>query len=334
MSAPTSELRLRRWRLVPAVVVALAWVGCARDEHELTAPGKRAPSFAQAPEQQLLNEDKDQRVLVVSNNGERCPQAAFATIQGAVNAASAGDKILVCPGVYQEMVTVSGAAKNNLQIWARAELGPVVLDGMDHTLVAGFLLQHVSGVVIHGFTVREFHEADIWLQHADNNVVRENALTAAGHDGIELSSSSGNLIEHNRSFDNPASNACGVNIAGSGSRGNRVRHNLLRNNNWGIQVVAGAVNNVVFGNESVANRNRGIRTVGATGTVIDLNRTERNPIGIAVVRSTGVQVARNRSFDDTIFDLFWDGMGAVSFSENHCDTSSPDGLCVPSSASP
>jgi parallel beta-helix repeat protein len=282
-----------------------------------------------APEQQLQLEDKDQRALVVSNNRERCPHAEFGTIQDAVNAASAGDKILVCPGVYQEMVTVSGAAKNNLQIWARAELGSVAIDGMDHSLMAGFLLQQVSGVVIHGFTVREFHEADIWLQHADHNFVRDNVLTAAGHDGIELTSSSWNLIEHNRSFDNPASNACGVNIAGSGSRGNVVRHNLLRNNNWGIQVVAGAVNNIVFGNESVANRNRGIRSVGSTGTVIDQNRTERNPIGIAVVSSTGVQVARNRSFDNTIFDLFWDGTGAVSFTENHCDTSSPDGLCAP-----
>lgn len=330
MPATASQLTLRMCRLAPAVVVALAWVGCVPDEHELTAPSKRAPSLAQ----QAQNEDKDQGALVVSHDRERCPEAAFATIQDAVNAASAGDKILICPGVYQEMVTISGAAKNNLQIRARGELGSVVLDGMHHTLTAGFLLQNVSGVVIHGFMVREFHEADIWLQHADNNVVRENALTAAGHDGIELSSSSGNLIEDNQSFDNPASNACGVNVAGSGSRGNVVRHNRLRNNNWGIQVVAGAVNNVVFGNESVANRNRGIRTVGATGTVIELNRTERNPIGIAVVSSTGVQVVRNRSFDNTIFDLFWDGTGTVSFAENHCETSSPDGLCVPQSASP
>src|SRR5206468_238941 len=174
------------------------------------------------------------------------------------------------------------------------------------------------------FNVQGFHEADIWLRDADNNFVRGNALTNAGHDGIELTNSSGNIIENNRSFDNPASNACGINIAGSGSRGNLVRYNLLRNNNWGIQAVA-AIGNVLFENESVANRDRGIRTVGATGTVINRNHTENNPIGIAVVSSTGVKVARNSSFGNTSFDLFWDGTGSVGFAGNRCMTSSPSG---------
>jgi len=275
------------------------------------------------------DEDEDRRVLVVSNDRDTCRHAQFTTIQGAVDAASPGDKILVCPGTYQEMVTISGESKSNLRIRARGEDDSVVLDGMDHVLTAGFFLQDVSGVLIKGFTVQGFHEADILLENADNNVVRGNALTVAGHDGIELFNSSGNIIEHNRSFDNPASNACGINIAGSGSRGNLVRHNLLRNNNWGIQVVAGAIGNVLFENESIANRNRGIRTVGAIGTVINENRTGNNPIGIAVVSSTGVKVGRNRSFGNTNFDLFWDGTGSVSFTNNHCQTSSPAGLCVP-----
>jgi parallel beta-helix repeat protein len=275
------------------------------------------------------DEEENHRVLVVSQDSKACPDAQFTTIQNAVNQASPGDKILVCPGIYQETVTVSGESKNHVRIGARGDDNSVVLDGMNHALVAGFFLQDVSGVVIEGFTVQGFDEADILLENADNNVIRENALTNAGHDGIELSNASGNIIEHNRSFDNPASNACGINIAGAGSRGNLVRHNLLRNNNWGIQAVAGAIGNVLFENESVANRNRGIRTVGATGTVIDRNRTKENPIGIAVVSSTGAKVARNRSFGNANFDLFWDGAGLVSFVNNHCDTSSPNGLCVP-----
>ncbi len=275
------------------------------------------------------DEDEDQQVLVVSHDGETCPDAQFTTIQDAVDAASPGNKILVCSGIYQEKVSISGESKNNLRIRAHGEAGSVVLDGMDHRLAAGFFLQDVSGVIIEGFTVRGFHEADILLVNADNNVVRGNAVSNAGHDGIELSNSSGNIIERNRSFDNPASNACGINVAGSGSRGNLVRHNLLRNNNWGIQAVAGAIGNVLFENVSVSNRDRGIRTIAATGTVINQNHTENNPIGIAVVNSTGVKVSRNRSFGNSNLDLFWDGTGSVSFTNNHCQTSSPAGLCVP-----
>src|SRR6188768_2848876 len=40
---------------------------------------------------------------------------AKATIQAAVNAASAGDTILICPGTYPEFVNV-GAAKDGLTI--------------------------------------------------------------------------------------------------------------------------------------------------------------------------------------------------------------------------
>ena len=270
---------------------------------------------------------RPERVLIVSKNSEQCPDAEFSTIQDAVNAASAADTILICSGMYQEMVLISGEDKNNLQIRPRSGADSVVLDGMNHTLEAGFLLQDVSGVVIEGFTAQGFREANIWLRAADNNVVSRNALTGSGHDGIQLLNSSGNIVEDNQSFDHPASNACGINVVGAGSRGNLLRHNLLQNDNWGIQVVGGAIGNVLFENRSIANRDRGIRTVSATGTVINQNQTEDNPMGIAVVSSTEVKVARNHSFGNTEFDLFWDGQGSVTFTDNHCKTSSPDGLC-------
>lgn len=311
------------------LVLLLAGVGSISMAAEPSAYTTDFPAMAKTTNLWVTQGGEGERVLVVSNNGEDCPDAEFTTIQDAVNAASPGDTILVCPGTYQETVTISGEAKNNLQIQARGQSGSVVLDGMDQSLEAGFLLQDVSGVVIEGFAAQGFHEADIWLRDADNNIVRGNALTNSGHDGIQLSNASGNIIEHNESFDNPASNACGINIIGSGARGNLVRHNLLRNNNWGIQVVGGSIGNVLFENVSVANRDRGIRTVGATGMVINQNHTEDNPMGIAVVTSTEVRVARNRSFGNAEFDLFWDGEGSVTFINNHCDTSIPKGLCVP-----
>jgi parallel beta-helix repeat protein len=138
----------------------------------------------------------------------------------------------------------------------------------------------------------------------------------------------GNVVEHNTSFANPAPIACGVNVVGAGSVGNVVRHNETFANQFGVQVAGGAARNVVFHNWSHDNRRLGIRNIGGSnGSVIENNRVLANAFeGIAVLQSTGVTVARNKAFDNAP-DLFWDGVGANTFENNHCRTSVPPGLC-------
>ena len=59
----------------------------------------------------LFNGDDDDNdhghTLLVDDDKVQCPNAAFTSIQAAVNAASAGDKINVCPGTYKEQVKVT-----------------------------------------------------------------------------------------------------------------------------------------------------------------------------------------------------------------------------------
>jgi parallel beta-helix repeat protein len=264
-------------------------------------------------------------VLVVDDDKAQCKKADFATIQSAVTAASPGATILVCAGTYHESVMIT---KNDLRIRAKGAPGAVVLDGMAQTLLAGFYIQNASGILINGFRIQNFHEAGILLDNGDGNRIRKNVTTGAHHDGIELRlGSSGNRIEHNRSIDNLASNACGIQIRDAGSTNNLVRHNRSINNNWGIRVGLAATDNVIFHNRSINNRAFGILNFsGANGTSIKANRAFGNPTGISVQGSSGVTVARNHAFGNTL-DLQWDGTGSNTFQNNHCDTSAPPGLC-------
>ena len=264
-------------------------------------------------------------VLLVDDDKAQCKKADFTTIQAAVTAASTGTTILVCAGTYQESVTIT---KNDLRIRAKGAPGAVVLDGMAQTLLAGFYIQNASGILIKGFRIQNFHEAGILLDNGDGNRIRKNVTTGAHHDGIELRlGSSGNRIEHNRSINNLAGNACGIQIRDAGSTANVVRHNVSVNNNWGIRVGLDATDNVVFHNRLIANRAFGILNFsGANGTRIRGNRVFRNPTGISIQGSTGVTVARNHAFGNTL-DLQWDGTGSNTFRNNHCNTSAPPGLC-------
>lgn len=270
--------------------------------------------------------------VVVDDDRAQCPSADFTSIQAAVTASPPGTTILVCAGTYHEMVE----PKADDHILAKGAPGQVVLDGNDHAIFAGFHLLDVSGVLIEGFKVQAFHEADILLEGASHNTIRENVLTNAHHDGIEIrknalsgSGSAGNLVEHNLSINNLAGNACGIQVRDPGSSGNVIRHNTEINNNWGIRIGAGASGNVVFHNDVRNNRAVGILDIaGANDTSIEGNRANDNPTGLSLQGSNGVTVARNQSFDNEVVDLLWDRSGANTFDNNHCNTSAPPGLCA------
>jgi len=271
--------------------------------------------------------------LVVDDDKMDCPSADFTTIQAAVDAAPPGATIHVCAGIYHEQITIT---KDDLNLLVKRARGGAVVDS-DLIGRAAFWVLNASGVRIDGFTIQEGHEADILLEGASKATIRNNLTTAAGHDGIELINSPDNVIEYNTSFNNLASNACGINVTGPQSIGNIIRYNLSVNNEWGIQV-AGSMNNVIFRNKKIGNRGNGIRNVGnATGTVIEDNRVSSNGFspsaltgatnaGIRIGSGTGILVARNRAFGNTTADLRSD-VTTATFDNNRCNTSSPPGLC-------
>ena len=271
-------------------------------------------------------------VWVVDNDGADCQRADFATIQAAVTAAASGDTILVCAGIYHERVSIT---TSDITLRATGAPGDVTVDA--DLLGHGILITGAHGVTIEGFTVREGHDNDIFLVNANGNTIRENILTAAVHDPLELFNSDDNLIEQNLSVDNLGANACGIFLAGGSDR-NIVRHNTLRNNEWGIQI-GGSNDNLIFENDAFENRGNGIRNIGnASGTVIEGNRVFDNSLapgpltdgtnaGIRLMSGTGLLVARNHAFGNLTVDIRQEAASAT-FENNHCNTSTPPGLCA------
>jgi len=89
----------------------------------------------------------------VCKKKKRCD---FRTIQKAVNAAKAGDKISVRPGTYREAVTISGRKKRYLRIVGNPRKpARVLLDGRNKKQ-NGFFVNGADQVTINGFTARDY----------------------------------------------------------------------------------------------------------------------------------------------------------------------------------
>lgn len=290
------------------------------------------------------------QTLVVDDNRAQCPDAGYLDIQAAVDAAERGARIIVCPGRYSDTddpdhhgVTIAGSAKRELQLMAHGGQEDVVIDGdpggqrpiPEH----GIVLENVTGVLVEGFSLVNFND-NIFLRGADTNTIRRNAVTGpSGHSGIHLvDGSDGNRIEHN------VATANGDPVGGSGieiesnSSHNVVRFNTVSGNaRAGIGLRGAGTGNRVANNVADGNGRNGILNEATDLTVIASNRASQNRsdggteldkgTGIRVVASEGTRVRRNAAFNNSFFDLYWDGSGRNRFGGNRCVAASPSAIC-------
>ena len=286
------------------------------------------------------------RTIVVDNDLADCPQADYRSIQEAVLAAEAADKILVCSGIYAESVVIN---RPDLRIEAQGAPGEVVLQGTP-AQPFGFHLSNTTGVVLEGFTVQLFGEANIRIEGGSGNTLRKNItkLSPNGH-GIQVINSSDNVVEQNSSSKN-----LGAGIRGAGitvistvtvpaTSNNIIRHNeTFENATVGLQIltappVVGKLSgNVLFGNDSYDNLAIGIRNVQlANGSVIENNRVFGNVRGIIVGNSTEVIVRNNRSERNKEFGIRLQN-GAVNnrVEKNEVFENEQDGIRLEGAAPP
>ena len=127
-----------------------------------------------------------------------------------------------------------------LPIEAQAAPGEVVLRVTGAVGELGFVLLNTTGVVLEGFTVQSFGRAQIRIQGGSGNTVRKNVTKdAVVNDGIQVTSSSANVVEQNTSHGNLQDGIFVgqiTDIPFEPASDNIIRHNETFNNRFGINL--------------------------------------------------------------------------------------------------
>ncbi|MEU6220565.1 right-handed parallel beta-helix repeat-containing protein [Streptomyces sp. NPDC047022] len=178
--------------------------------------------------------------LIVDDDGVQCPTATFTTIQAAVNAASPGDTIQVCPGTYNEIVSVN---TSDLTLVGQTTL-PANCDvfvAPDPTVDS--IIQATTPI---GNGIVNLGADNIHLQ---GFTIQNNAGSTFGGYGVNTSvQHSGYLVTNNVIQNNPA----GVYFNTSGVTQSEVASNCIRLNNTGFPAQP-ASGNGVYSDQGIAN---------------------------------------------------------------------------------
>src|SRR5687767_3703284 len=137
----------------------IAYVGAACERTD--TPTEVAPPEAlqmSAGNTHWVNDD-DPNGFLYDPPGTSCNNPGYPTVQSAVNAAGPGDHINVCPGTYNEQVTIP-AGKDDIRLrsthqWEAVIKAPPVMVP-DPFLILAFTIVRVAGaqnVTILGFTI-------------------------------------------------------------------------------------------------------------------------------------------------------------------------------------
>jgi hypothetical protein len=224
--------------------------------------------------------------LVVDDN-LACPDAAYATISAAVAAATAGDTIQVCAGIYPETVHVDKTltflgAKAGVD--GRHHRGNLTHESVVLSLPGDFVIDGgVSGVTIDGFT----------LQGAGNDAVTADAIEA-------FQGGSGYTIVNNVIRDNEL----GINLQNpDGSQPTRIARNAFIDNSVGTTANGGTA---VFISNGPANS-----TTIEQNTFTGHRETAINFAGDAANLSRGLVVTDNKSTNDSTFVVATNSINAL-----------------------
>jgi hypothetical protein len=202
------------------------------------------------------------------------------TIQGAIDAASAGDIILVAPGTYLENVDFHAKA---VTVKASGAAEATIIDGQQRGPVVAFISGETASSVISGFTLRNGSAGQgggILVSTSSpvitNNIISQNTATSEGG-GIGVDFGSPSIL--NNTISNNATTVQGLGGGGISIRGastSHIKENIIINNSTlsqggGVALWSGNAvtieNNVISSNTAYSNGG-GISIFNDTSSVV------------------------------------------------------------------
>ena len=251
--------------------------------------------------------------LTVGNASSLPCTGTFPTIQSAVIAASAGDTISVCPGTYNESVSIDKTltllgAQNGVDARTRSGANESII-----TMACSPVQILADNVVLDGFTV----EGSTMLDPCTIAGIWMNPGFSGTHGGFKIRN---NIVQNN---------IIGIEMDNTGAIPASIDHNLIQNNNnpgpdggTGIDTNFGATNVVVDSNKFVGNTNSAIDMVNAGGSNVTFSNNEfdsnRRAIGLASVTSSsiGTNTIHNSTDAATADIRIFGGVSGLSISCN------------------
>jgi hypothetical protein len=243
-------------------------------------------------------------LLQVDDNHVQCPTAPYSTISAAVAAASPGDTIQVCAGIYTETVNVDKTltfqgAKAGVD--ARTSRGGLATESVVDSVNGGFIIgAGVNGVTIDGFRI----------QGAGSDSVGADGIEAfAGSSGLTVVN---NIIRDNlegMNFQNP-----------DGSQPALIEHNNFAKNDNGTTAEGGTgvfISNGPANNTSIVQN----KFSGHRQTAVNFAGSSSSP-------SVGLVVDGNRSVNDSTFVVATNSDNAVIDTNNITYSGSTNGTAI------
>jgi len=264
------------------------------------------------------------RTWYVDDDKQDYPDADFIKIQDAVDAASAGDTIIVYPGTYTENVDVNKSLTIQSESGAEATIVQAA-NPDDHVFEVSADYVSIDGFATKGIAWKEHHfPAGICLRNVEHCSITNNAVNPNNSLGIDLYYSNNNMVMNNI----VSSNGYGRGIYLNYSNNNTITNNIALTNGYGIQLVL-SNNNTITNNTANSNTKDGygICLSNSDNNAIANNTTNANKCdGIYLYCSNNNMITKNIASNNSGgIDLYYSNNNNFIYLNNLVDNSFHNG---------